>query len=68
MAIRRPNHPLEWNEVGDDDGSLIGWYGIRAGTITVRRPDGGEKTTHVGPPGGAKGLARIMLGEKSDWR
>ncbi len=64
MAIRRPKPPLEWNEVRADDGTIIGWYGIRDGMITVRHAGGGQKTTRAGPLEATPGLARLILSEK----
>ena len=47
MMIRRPKPPLEWNEVRVDDGTVIGWDGIRDGRITVRHAEGGTKTSRA---------------------
>ena len=64
MAIRRPKPPPEWSEVRNDDGMVIGWYGVRDGTITVRHAGGGTKTTRAGPLEAVAGLARLILSEK----
>jgi hypothetical protein len=69
MQKRRRNSspaPVQWQEIHDDAGAVIGWYAFERRIVTVRRPSGGEKSTHA-DPGRALGLARIMLTEKTGW-
>jgi hypothetical protein len=63
LAIRRLKRPTDWIEVKAGDGMVIGQYGIQDGMITVRHPDGWEKTTTVSAAGDNKGLARLILSE-----
>jgi hypothetical protein len=63
VARRPTTRPIEWADVQDDEGVVIGWYGIQDDMITVRAPNGAQRTTRAGPLSAAQGLARFMLEE-----
>ena len=63
MPKRRKSPPLEWNEVRDDDDSLMGRYAIDGNMVHVSYPGGGTKLVRIGPLEGLQSLVRIVLRE-----
>ena len=61
VMFRKPKTPLEWHDVDDTGGTVLGRYAVDGRMIVVQSAKGWEKRTQVGNPDAVGGLARMML-------